>query len=613
MNRPPPATAEPRTAEAALPSAAAAAAACATHEHGRSSAAASTDHDASLTGGIARALAAGGSALSRVGGALFRVPLKAFRQNKFHLDEGHLHPSTLVEAQTAAATVGAKGSAKKPSPLRILAAQQGLSAVLLKQVAPSLVANVAVGSVMFSAFDHTIAALAQMQARGSVPQWMCSSALSSGYVAPSCAVSPSCAVDPAIAAPSFLQPFVGPDVLLAGMVAGASQTPLVTPMENSAAWIRIKYRFLEAHLHAGRSASTAASAAAAGGAAASAACPHGMAGVSTAAVEATATTLLPPLPPHRIHSLNIASSLLEMARRGAGGTANLSGSVTPSAAAAVDSTSSSLRPLGAPLHPSHGLFSHFSLRLTRDSLGLGIFFFSFESVLAQLRVVPYRWMEVQEERERIARRAARLQMAQGQSDQQQRGSAVAPAASSFSSSSSSSSAPSDLSDLPSTALLGSMLAWECVSVVGAGVVAGCAHHLVSYPFFHALQQVENEALRRTCTPLPRGQPPALSAWGHLAQLHREHGVRGLFRGAWGGPTAAQIADAATAGQHLSSAVAHAGRRPSLFNALVIGLIFYTLSKSEHHSHQLRQWRLQRRLARQAAKKQKAIELQQAAL
>ena len=172
------------------------------------------------------------------------------------------------------------------------------------------------------------------------------------------------------------------------------------------------------------------------------------------------------------------------------------------------------------------------------------------------------------------------------------------------------------SDAPSTALLGSMLAWECVSVVGAGVVAGCAHHLVSYSFFHALQQVENEALRRTCAaPTAPGQPrvAAMSAWGHLAQLQRAHGVRGLFRGAWGGPTAAQIAGAAAAGQHLSSAVAHAGRRPSLFNALVIGLIFYTLSKSEHHSHQLRQWRAQRRLARQAAKKQKAMELQQAAL
>ena len=523
------------------------------------------DDEASKKGAVARALAATGSSLARIGGTVFRVPLKAFRQNKYGFAEGHLPlPGSAPAAAVAASSPSSKSHAKKSSPVKELMLQQGRAPFLLKQVVPSLVANVAVGGLMFATFDRVIVGLARAKQREDVPAWMCSTGLSTGYVCDEDSPQHQQHEPPSAAAlyASALRPYIGPDVLLAGMLAGAAQSPVATPMENAAAWLRVNYRLMEVQPHHAHHPHTVVNPARAAAAAMSAASPS----VTTAAVESTAATLLPPFPPRDLKNLNIYSAMRTMAPSTLG-----------------RGTQSSSGVAGAP-----SLFSNGWLRLGRDALSLGAFFLVFEALHGQLRRVPYIYLEHQSDKRRAARAAAAaVAAAQVRADADPASTITVastdPAVSSSSRSSSSS---------PSPSLLAGLLAWDCLSVLSAGMAAGSACHLLAHPFNTALQRVESEQLRRLLGgPSAASAPAVNSAWHYLLDLRRQYGFRGLMRGAWGGPVAGEP----TIGLPRAHSVPHG---PRLLNPLTIGLAVFTLSKTEHHTHQLQHWRAERRRRKQ---------------
>jgi hypothetical protein len=110
----------------------------------------------------------------------------------------------------------------------------------------ALVLSIYRSTVMFQTFDHSMAQLALARSRGMLPSWFCSSTLSTGSLAvPNAHSSSTCPPSAHSSHPAFLAPHIGPDVFLSGCLSGAAQTTLVTPMENSATWMRLKYRLME--------------------------------------------------------------------------------------------------------------------------------------------------------------------------------------------------------------------------------------------------------------------------------------------------------------------------------------------------------------------------------
>jgi hypothetical protein len=399
---------------------------------------------------------------------------------------------------------------------------------------------------------------------------MCSTGLSTGYVCDEDSPQHQQHEPPSAAAlyASALRPYIGPDVLLAGMLAGAAQSPVATPMENAAAWLRVNYRLMEVQPHHAHHPHTVVNPARAAAAAMSAASPS----VTTAAVESTAATLLPPFPPRDLKNLNIYSAMRAMAPSTLGRGTQSSSSVVGRA-------------------PS--LFSNGWLRLGRDALSLGAFFLVFEALHGQLRRVPYVWLEHQSDKRRAARAAAAAAAAAAQvhadADRPSAGSTAVMAPPLTESTGSSFSKSSSTS--PSPSLLAGLLAWDCLSVLSAGMAAGSACHLLAHPFNTALQRVESEHLRRLLGgPSAASAPAVNSAWHYLLDLRRQYGLRGLMRGAWGGPVA---------GESMSLPRAHSvPHGPRLLNPLTIGLAVFTLSKTEHHTHQLQHWRAERRRRKQ---------------
>ncbi len=165
---------------------------------------------------------------------------------------------------------------------------------------------------------------------------------------------------------------------------------------------------------------------------------------------------------------------------------------------------------------------------------------------------------------------------------------------------------------PPTSLLAALLAWDCVSVLSAGVAAGSVCHLVAWPFNRALQSVENAQIKAAihnthlfsdASSSAHGATAAgpkfapISAWAHLRTLYRHGGILQLFRGAWGG-SGHLVSGASTS---MVDSAAHTAKRPSIFSPLTVGLCVFTLSKTEHHSNQLHQWRADRKRRRDEAK------------
>jgi len=477
----------------------------------------SADASASASGGVARALSSATSTLSRLGATLYRVPVKSFRQNKIAFEEGHVtehiiraHHAHSHELSHGHSGPSIKRRGKRVSPLRWLAAQQGYRTLFFSQLLPSLTANVGLGILTFTTFDLVIAGMNQLATsnNGILPEWMASRGLSTCEDAGDDLSSGH--HHSRCSLTPFLSPRIGPDVLLAGMAAGVAQCCIATPIENAASLMKAQYAQLIA--------------------------------------SSTTTTTSHP---RSLANINLLASLRALSPF----RSSTSTYVLPSSSSGPSS-----------------LFSHFSFRMVRDGLSLGVFFFVFESIYARLRIMPYAWMEMM------------LEHAHEHGRETSSATSIThkyriwqhlppPVDANF---------PSHSCNAPFVppVLLGSLLGWQCFSVLSGGMLAGVACHWMTQPFDRFLARLHHGEIN-TGTSHTAGRSASTSAWKALRDVHRLHGWRGIL-------SVLSSRGSATSAAVFSSS--SAPRRLHLLNPLVLGLVVYTLTKVEHQTRQLQMWR-----------------------